>query len=165
MALRGTILALAVLLAGCAPRTVTVELEPITTTTSAPTTSTLPPAFEVSWEAMAFDLHGLVRLEATAREGIASTPDVFDDGSPVGPGRRTTWTATGVPEPVASILGADCTRLPTLLNRWADTLYRLDVPEGEKAQADAYLGVGMERIAALGCDYEPDLEGRATPFP
>lgn len=75
------------------------------------------------------------------------------------------WTDAGIPDPVDAILTADCSRLPTLLNRWADALYRLDIPEGEKAQADAYLGIGMERVEALGCDYEPDLEGRALPFP
>ncbi|NND85566.1 MAG: hypothetical protein HKN46_10505 [Acidimicrobiia bacterium] len=152
-------------LSACAPSTVAVDLEPIPTTTTEVASTTTVVAVDVGWDAVAFDLHGVIRLEGTARPGIASAPDVFDDGVLVGEGRRTIWTEDGIPESVAQILGADCARIGPLLNRWADALYRLDVPEGEKAQADAYLGVGMERVADLGCDYEPDLEGRATPFP
>jgi hypothetical protein len=158
---------LALLVVGCGPRTVAVDLEPMPstpTTVSAPVSTTLP-TVDVVWEAVAFDLHGVVRLEDSVRPGVATAPAIFDDGALVGEGRRTEWTADGLPEPVAQILEADCDRIGALLNRWADTLYRLDVPDAEKAQADAYLGIGMERVADLGCDYEPDLEGRALPFP
>lgn len=163
MAARSAIVLLAVLCVACGPRTIAVELEPVPTTASP--ASTAPEERTVEWEAPAFDLHGVVRLTDRVVPGVASIPSVFDDGEPVGEGRRTTWTASGVPEPVERILGADCGGIGSLLNRWADALYRLDVPEGEKAQADAYLGVGMARVAELGCDYEPDLEGRALPFP
>jgi hypothetical protein len=164
---RSLLAILALLVVGCGPRTVAVDLEPIpstSTTAGAPVPTTLP-TVDVVWEAVAFDLHGVVRLEDTARPGIATAPAIFDDGTLVGDGRRTERTADGLPEPVAQILEADCDRIGALLNRWADTLYRLDVSEAEKAQADAYLGIGMERVADLGCDYEPDLEGRALPFP
>ena len=165
--MRRLLVVLAIGLAACGPRTVAVDLEPFETTTTsvAPTTITEPAAVDVAWEARAFDLHGVVRLEDTFRPEIASVPDVFDDDTLVGEGRRTEWTSDGIPQPVAQILDAECDRIGALLNRWADTLYRLDVGPGEKAQADAYLGVGMERVAELGCDYEPDLEGRALPFP
>ena len=130
------------------------------------TTSTAParPAVEAVWEGTGFDLHGSVRVESTVALGVSTQPEVTDDGEALGSGLLTVWVDEATPQAVADLLAADCTTLPRLLDRWSDALYRLDVPEGHKAHADAYLGLGMERVGELGCDYEVDLEGRATPF-
>lgn len=140
----------------------------------APATSTAPPApdsavdaapTEFAWAGTGDDLHGAVEISDILAPGTSGQPDVVVDGEPIGPGLLTVWVDADTPEAIAEIDAADCARLDALLDRHADVLYRRDVPAGHKAQADAYLGHGMERVADLGCDYVIDREGRATPFP
>lgn len=145
---------LVVALAGCAEPTI-----------ETPTTSTQPEAFDAQWQGEGFDLHGVVRVSASVTPGVSGRPVVTEEGEDLGPGLLTAWIDATTPEAVADLADADCGALDPLLDRWSDVLYRLDVSDADKAQADAYLGFGMDRVAELGCDYEVDLEGRATPFP
>ena len=78
--MRRLLVVLAIVLAACGPRTVTVDLDPIETTTTsvAPTTTTAPAAVDVAWEATAFDLHGVVRLEAPSGPGLEAARELAD---------------------------------------------------------------------------------------
>lgn len=140
-----------------------------TTTTSVDQSTSTTVASEARdrmWEGRAFDLFGLVRLEATTPDGAVRRSTVFDDGVELGEGNRLAWVDDRTPEPIAEMASAaDCTELGFLLDRWSDVLYRLDVSEAEKAEADAFLRFGVERSDGLGCGYVVDREGRAAPFP
>lgn len=117
------------------------------------------------WEGRAFDLFGVVRLEATVPEGVPRRATVYDDGKEVGAGNLVAWVDEVTPEPIATMAGADCDALDPQLDRWSDVLYRLDLSEAEKAEAAAFLRFGVDRADALGCGYVVEREGRATPFP
>jgi len=134
-------------------------------TTVADVTTTAPTPVEAVWTGTGHDLHGEVTVSATAPLGVSTRPEVVVDGESVGVGLLTVWVDADTPEAVADLAAADCVALDAQLDRWSDVLYRRDVPDGDKAQADAYLGFGMDRVAELGCDYVVDTEGRASPFP
>ncbi len=133
--------------------------------TETSTTSTQPQAFDAVWQGDGYDLHVGVTVSASVTPGVSGRPLVAEEGEDLGPGLLTAWVDAATPEAVADMAGADCEALDPLLDRWSDVLYRLDVSDADRAQADAYLGFGMDRVTELGCDYEVDLEGRATPFP
>jgi hypothetical protein len=133
---------------------------------AATTMVTEPQSRDRAWEGRAFDLFGLVRLEATTPDGAVGRATVFDDGVELGAGNRLAWADDAMPEPIAEMMAAaDCPELGFLLDRWSDVLYRLDVSRAEKAEADAFLRFGMGRSDELGCGYVVEREGRATPFP
>ncbi len=133
---------------------------------AAATTTTEALPRDRAWEGQAFDLFGLVRIEATTPDGGVGRSTVFDDGVELGDGNRLAWSDDQTPEPIADMVAAaDCTELGFLLDRWSDVLYRLDVSDAEKAEADAFLRFGVDRSDELGCGYVVDREGRAAPFP
>ncbi len=152
------------LLAACGGGGASIDGAPAPSTSAAPTTTTAP-IVSSSWSGTGYDLHGDVVVSVEAPLGVATRPEVRVDGEAVGTGILTVWVDADTPEAVADLAAADCAALDAQLDRWSDVLYRRDVPDGDKAQADAYIGFGMTRVAELGCDYEVDTEGRASPFP
>lgn len=160
------VLALALVAAGCGDGAADPPGSTATTAATPPAAdSTGGDPRERTWEGPAYDLFGLVRVEATAPDGVPRRATVFDDGVEVGSGNLVAWVDDGTPEPIAMMATADCARLGLQLDRWSDVLYRLDLSDAEKAEAAAFLRFGVDRAEDLDCGYVVEREGRATPFP